>query len=111
MGKGISVESDKNVYGSDVLVIRKARGKLTLKEIEDYLRYERYGQLNGVYAILINAQAATCGGAGWGDETEPKGDVAELCLVLSGGECPICVAMLPGEYCPHCGESLRETKQ
>lgn len=108
MARGITYEWEKNIYGSSVLIIRKSRGKLTLQEIEELLRYERGGIFNGRYAILLNCSEATCGGAGWGDETEPRGDIVELCEVQSEEECPICKAMLPDkDYCPHCGESLR----
>lgn len=108
MARGITFEWDKNIYGKSVLVIRKARGKLTLSEIEELLRYENRGAYNGRYAILVNCAEATCGGAGWGDETEQRGDTVALCEISANEDCPVCGAMLPEkDYCPHCGESLR----
>lgn len=108
MARGITFEWDKNIYGQSVLVIRKDRGKLTLSEIEELLRYENRGAYNGQYAIFVNCSEATCGGDGWGDENEPHGDTVALCEIVAYEECPICRTMLPDkDYCPRCGESLR----
>ena len=54
------------------------------------------------------SQSWNRGGAGWGDENEPRGETVELCEIGAYEECPICRTMLPEkDYCPHCGESLR----
>lgn len=109
MARGITFESEKDTFGNWLLLIRKSRGRLALQEIGDLLRYESDGKYQGQYAIIINAAEQTCGGSGWDDGSEPKGDVAELYELGAGENCPVCAKMLPDpNYCPHCGESLRE---
>lgn len=109
MARGITFESDKDTFGNWILRICKSRGKLTLREIADLLLYEDNGKYNGRYAIFINASESACGGSGWDDGSEPKGDFADLYELSAGNDCPVCGKLLPDkDYCPHCGESLHE---
>ena len=106
--RGIIIESEKDAFGNWVLLIRKSRGKLTLQEINDLLLYEDGGKYNGLYAIVLNASESACGGSGWDDGSEPKGDVAELYELYAGNDCPVCRKLLPEkDFCPHCGEKLK----
>lgn len=108
VARGISFESEKNEHGNWLLRIKKSRGKFTLDEIADLLRYENHGNYQGNYAMFINAGEATCGGSGWDDGTEPKGDVVELYELHSEEICPLCFEMLPDpDYCPECGTKLK----
>lgn len=106
--KGITLEWDNDCRGNSVLLVRKSRGRLTLDEITEALRYEKHGQYCGRYAIMVNASENTCG-TGWMDEIEPKGDVVELYQVAGEDDCPVCGKLTPPfEYCPHCGEPWKE---
>jgi hypothetical protein len=104
----------KAEYGYDhtnqsVLVLRKARGKITIAEIEEFLRYEQGGRYQGRYAVFLNATESSCGGSGWMDEIDPPGDVVSLYPMEDGGECPCCRRYLVMDSCPHCGEDLHNT--
>ena len=93
--KGITLERSSDAYGNNILVIKKARGKLSIGEIEDILQYEEGGRFNGHYVIYIRATESTYGGSGWMDETQPKGDVVELLEILESENCPICKRVSP----------------
>lgn len=108
MAHGISFESGNDEYGNLLLTIRKSRGKLTIREIEDLLLYGDGGVRNGHYALIINASESACGGCGLDDGTEPKGDAVTLIQLETYGKCPVCAAMLPEpDYCPDCGKKLK----
>lgn len=90
------------------LKITKARGKFTLDEIEDLLRYENNQLLCGHYVIILNCSESTIGGNGCFFE-EPKGDVVSLYRIEEGDYCPICGNITPPfEYCPSCGTAWRD---
>lgn len=109
MAKGVTVKWDYDIRGRMVLAVHKNRGKLTLSEIEEALRYENRGEFNGHYAILLNCSEATCGGSGWGDEVEPKGDDVFLYPLEDGSDCPVCANLTPPfDYCPNCGEPWKQ---
>lgn len=101
---------DRGDFGRSLLVLTKAKGKLSIGEIEQYLLADY--RLHGHYVILIKATESQMGGSGWGDEKEPVGDVVVLCQVEECSLCPICgVEAKPKDYCPHCGKELEEEKQ
>jgi hypothetical protein len=97
-------EWDRDVFGNPVLLLRKARGKISLDESANHLRYD--DRLAGHWVIILNASEATCG-VGWPIE-EPKGDVIELYQIEAENTCPVCARLTPPEYCPHCGEKISE---
>lgn len=109
MKKGTTASWHSDGY----LEIRKSRGKFSLDEIEDVLRYGRDvdGQtLCGNYAMIFRCNEETCGGNGLYDlgVQEPAGDIVRLYELNEGGECPICQNYLPPlELCPHCGEKWK----
>lgn len=100
---------DEDIFGGSVLRVEKKRGKLNLEEVGDFLRYSKYGSLQGVYVAMINAQEPTCGGSGWIDEVEEsKGDMLDLYKVEAGEPCPVCAKVTPDfQYCPECGAPLQ----
>lgn len=103
--RGISVSLDCDLYGRSVVRIIKQRGKLSLDEIEDVLRYGEHGQRQGHYAMLLNCAESTCGGSGWYDDSAPKGDSVDLYRIDSQEDCPVCGNMIPPfEFCPSCGK-------
>lgn len=116
MKKGTSAEWGYDLHDRMVLRITKRRGKLTLDEIEDILRYDRdpnHRELNGHYAIILNCSEETCGGNGLFEfgASDPPGDCVDLYPVNSMDDCPVCGSMLPPfEYCPNCGEPWKESK-
>lgn len=107
MNRLVSAEWDEDCYGNRGLLFKKTRGRLTLEDIEDYLRYSNRGSLRNIYVIIVNATEATIGGSGWDDGNIPVGDNAFLYPLEPEEKCPVCNAMLPPEYCPECGASLK----
>lgn len=97
---------DQDLYDNSILVISKKRGKLSMAEVEDFLRYEKSGAFQGNYVQMIRASEATCG-AGWGFEEDPKGDEWVLYQVEEMEKCPVCRKLTPMlQYCPECGQEL-----
>ena len=109
MKRGITIESAYDYHDNDVVIIKKSRGKLTLTEIEDLLRYEDHQRWCNHYAILLNCSEASIGGAGYFDEDEPKGDAVRLYPIEEGEFCPVCGNYVPPfRYCPTCGTSWED---
>lgn len=104
----LTFEWDKDIYGRSVLIARKSRGKISIAELQEEMsRDYRY---NGGWAIIVRAQEESY--QGWGGGEEPKGDVVELYQLGEDESCPVCAAVYRGvDYCPHCGEKLREGEQ
>lgn len=95
--------------GRPALQITKKRGKLTLDEIEDLLRYESGQRYCGYYAIILNCSEATVDGGGLYLEGEQKGDSIDLYQIEDGNTCPVCGKYTPPfEYCPSCGTAWKD---
>jgi hypothetical protein len=90
--------------GSNALCVKKTRGKISIEELGDYLRYD--ARIYGQWVIMLNASETACE-VGWPTD-EPKGDSILLFEIEPEGSCPICATLLPPEYCPHCGERIVE---
>lgn len=104
MKRSITIQRNYDYMDRPCVTIQKSRGKLTIQEIGDLLRYEG-SQWNGHYVILLNCTESTIGGNGCFDMMEQqKGDIVDLYEVADGDNCPVCAAMLPPfRYCPSCG--------
>lgn len=103
----LTAQWSEDVYGQNILLIEKKRGKLNLDEIGDFLRYSPGGTYQGHYVAIINATEATCGGSGWMDNETPQGDAVELYKVEDGEPCPVCQHEAPSfQWYPECGASL-----
>lgn len=63
--------------GGRVLLISKKRGKLTFKEVQDFLLYSSGGAFNGNYYAVIRASESLMGCNGWTND-DNKGDSIEL---------------------------------
>lgn len=107
MKRGISVEQGCDYAGTPCFVIKKKRGKLTLEEIQDILRYENLQQWNGYYVIFLNCTDSTVEGNGCLELLEERpGDTVMLYEVVDSAKCPVCKALLPPfQYCPSCGSA------
>lgn len=95
----------RNDHGHYVVELQKARGKITISEIVDHMKYEvrRYGH----FAIILNLNETTFEPQGIFDEV-PKGDSVELVELESYDKCPFCSKMMPDPlYCPECGLDLK----
>lgn len=104
MKRGISVQGSYDRNGEPILRIAKKRGKLTLGEIEDILRYENGQQRCGYYLIILNCTEATIGANGLFEEEDPPGDSVDLYRIEEGDACPVCRQLTPlHEHCPNCG--------
>lgn len=98
---------EADLFDRPVLRVRKKRGKLSLEEIEDFLRYSDSGAYQGDYVAILRAGESTCGGSGWMDEEEDPGDAADLYRIEPGEKCPVCKNETPYiQYCPECGADL-----
>lgn len=111
MKRGMSVKWN----GDDgSLEIRKARGKLTVDEIEEVLLYgqDDMGQrLNGYYAIILKCDEGRCESNGVYYDDEPKGDLVSAFPLYDRGECPVCQNTLPPrKWCPNCNWDWKREK-
>jgi len=102
----IKTEYKDGMAGKTVLVLTK-KGKFSLTDIEEFLRYESNRQFQGYYAIIINASESTCEGSGWMDEVYSKEESVVLYPLEDSGDCPICGKLLIINCCPECGTELR----
>ena len=102
----IAFEWDKDRHGRSVLLAKKARGKISIRELQEAMTGD-YNYM-GAWAIVLVAREDS-GYAGWGDIDEPKGDVLELYQIGDGEECALCAVVYSGvdDYCPHCGERIK----
>jgi hypothetical protein len=101
----LEFEWDKDVHGRNILLARKKRGKITIAELQEEM--SRNYNLCGGWALIVKVREESY--IGWGGMDEPKGDVLELYQIGDGEQCPVCAAIYEGvEYCPHCGERIRE---
>lgn len=109
MKRGITMTWRYDNQNRMLLQIVKKRGKLTLEEIQDLLRYEDGQRYCGHYAIFLNCSEETLGGNGL-FEAEQNGDAVDLYEIEHEGSCPICGKYIPPfEYCPSCGVNWRDT--
>ncbi len=112
MKRGTKATWNSDMHGNTVLTISKQRGKLTLDEIEEILRYEEGQRLCGRYAILLNCSEATVGGNGLWECESNSGDAVDLYPLSEYENCPVCGTCLPPfEYCPNCGVSWKDTSK
>lgn len=112
MKRGIEMSWIYDYKDRLALQIEKKRGKLTLDEIEDLLRYEDGQKWCGHYAILLNCSEATVDGGGLYLEEGQKGDVVALYKIEDGETCPVCGKYTPPfEYCPNCGTAWKDMDQ
>ena len=76
MKRGITVTREYDRLDRPCVVIRKKRGKLSVDEIEEIIRYEDFQQWNGHYVLLRKCTEDTLGGNGcWDLLDEPPGDL------------------------------------
>lgn len=94
----IKSEVTTDALGRTVVTLSKSRGKLTMAEMQDYLR----SYMPGVYVILLKAREDV--DSGWPVET--TGDAQDL--YLYDAQCPICGWEPPDGYCPKCGTNLHD---
>lgn len=101
----LKFEWDEDVHGNSVLLARKARGKISISELQDEMG--RDYRFNGAWAIVFQTREDSY--TGWGGGEELKGDVLELYQINDDEKCPVCAAIYKSvDYCQHCGEKLRD---
>lgn len=109
MKRGITMTWRYDNQDRMLLQIVKQRGKLTLEEIQNLLRYEEGQRYCGHYVIFLNCSEETIGGNGLFFEAEQKGDAVDLYEVEAESDCPVCGKYLPPfDYCPNCGVNWRD---
>lgn len=109
MKRGIEMTWIDDYRGHQALQITKKRGKLTLDEIEDLLRYQDSQRYCGQYVIILNCSEETVDGGGLFLDAEQKGDAVDLYQIEDGNTCPVCGKYTPPfEYCPNCGSAWKD---
>lgn len=110
MKRGIEMSWQYDSMDRLFLRIAKKRGKLTLEEVTDLLRYEEGQRYCGHYAIILNCSEETIGGNGLFFEEEQKGDAVDMYQIEDGNTCPVCGKYTPPfEYCPSCGTAWKDS--
>lgn len=89
----LEFEWGENYNGDSILLAKKSRGKISIKELQEELC--RKEQFCGAWAVIVRVREDG-GYQGWGDIEEPKGDVIELYRVDDYEKCPICAAVYNG---------------
>ena len=82
----LNSEWSEDIFGNEVLKVEKKRGKITIDELEEHLRHDRY--LYGNWAVILRCGETTVEGAGWNDDNENAGDMVLLYEI--NDKCPIC---------------------
>lgn len=82
----LTSEWSNDIYGNEILKVEKKRGKITLDELEDYLRSNMRYLSN--WAVILRCTESTMGGSGWNDDNENIGDTVLLYEIAD--KCPIC---------------------
>lgn len=110
MKRGIKIEHAYDRHDTIMVRVSKARGLLTLGEVEEALRYADGQRWCNHYAILLNCSESTVGGNGLYDLDEPPaGDTVDLYPIEDGELCPVCGTFTPPfTYCPTCGASWKD---
>lgn len=99
-------DTDRNI-----ITIRKARGKITMEEIIQYMHEPAQlhffdGKL--VLAMFRVNESADLYPYGWEEQT---GDAQDLYVIEDETRCPICNQVLYLQYCPDCGRKLYGDKE
>lgn len=98
--------------GNNEIIVRKARGKITIQELQEFLNEGRnYDSFAGMLAVAyfrINGSEYLFDGY---DGEESDGDSVILCMAGDDTPCPICGRNdVFVQYCPQCGEPLFRQK-
>ena len=112
MKQGIEITRTYDYRDQPIIRITKRRGKLTLEEIGELLRYEDRNKWCGQYTLILNCSENTLGGNGlYFDEPQP-GDAVDLYPLEELSDCPVCGKLLPPFiYCPNCGTSWKAPEE
>jgi len=99
----------------DLLIFTKKRGKISIREIDDFFSHDLNSlHYSGLYYVPFIVKDD--GYQGW-ELGEPilldaaGNEVSDRVVLVSmndGEECHFCEKTVPGSYCPHCGESIRQ---
>ena len=94
----------------DEIIIRKAKGRLTLDEVWNFLQ-ER-SQLNafGEESLAVILFRLRERDSGYWDEGKDEGDAQSVYILSDGSKC-ICGREIFMQYCPECGAKLTIPKE
>lgn len=109
MKQGITITGNYDWHDRRLITVNKRRGKLTVEEIAEALRYSEDQIYCGHYVIILNCSEATIGGSGYFFDDVPQGDAVDLYPVEEGEYCPVCGKFTPPfDFCPTCGTRWRD---
>jgi len=101
--------------GEDVLIFTKKRGRISIREIDEFIMYDLNNQwYSGLYYIPFMVKEDSYQGweVGEGKALDEDGnevsDKVILIRVNEGEACHFCGQAMPGAYCPHCGEHIKQ---
>jgi len=93
-------------YDRNEIRIRKARGKITMQELVDFMHEpEQVNLFIGKLVLFMFRVNPDADMFDYGYE-ESAGDEQTLMILEDEGHCPICNGELFVQYCPECGHQL-----
>jgi len=102
-------------HGEDLLIFTKKRGNISVREIEEYFLYDvNPCCYSGLYYIPFIIREDSYQSWEFGkpvlldEDGNEVSDKVVLVYMNEGVECHFCKKTVPGSYCPHCGESIRQ---
>jgi len=112
----LKMTSGSGLNGEDILIFTKKRGRISVREIDEFLMYnlDRY-RYSGMYYVPFMVKEDSYQGweLGEGKVLDEDGnevsDKVVLTCVNEGEACHFCGQAMPGSYCPHCGETIKQS--
>jgi len=102
----ISIEWTQDRNGNHCLQATKKRGTISIAELQEEMRQDPR-LCEYAYAIIFPVREDCYDG--W-SASDPDGDALYIYQLEDGATCPICYKDLVVDFCPHCGERIREEK-
>lgn len=103
------------LHGEEILIFTKKRGYISVREIDEFLlRNVNPEQYNGVYYVPFVVKEESDQGWEIGEsklldaDSNEVSDKVVLTRANDGEPCCFCGLVMPGTYCPHCGETIRQ---
>lgn len=90
----------------DQIIIRKAKGKLTMDDIWKFLNDREQTMVFGEGALaVIGFRIDSTRDSGWFYEDKAEGDEQEVFILADDSHC-FCGELIYPQYCPDCGRKL-----
>lgn len=90
----------------DEIIVRKAKGKLTMDEIWDFLQEKEQMDAFGEESLAVILFRIRQRDGGFWEGEKDEGDAQSVYILQDGSTCICGRKELALQYCPHCGEKL-----